>query len=541
MPEHVLQDRIADASRRLQRVARGTAWLRAGSLLVLAFAATCLLDLLAALPAILRVAVGVILLTGCGIAIIAGPFAARAVRRRPAEFFADALEHASRKDSQPADSGFHPILNAVQFSHALAAADVGPASVSLMRAEIERGARAAGRVARCATDLRPARRHALVLGVALASLLLSGLIRPDVLAAVAVRLIDPLGDHPPFCPTGFAVHYEPLSADGLICIGDSANVVVNLSGSATPDVVWLEREPSGSSGAVARIELSRRTATEWSARLDRIVSDVVFRVHVPGGYSRLHRLVPSPVPRIVETLVRYAPPAWTERETTEIPLGADGIREMRGTTITLLLRSNRALSGGVLRLHDEDNAERIITMAPIEAGFVRDCVQAAFTLDQDGRLAAYVQSADGINSADRVETTIHAWEPPPSQARPGIPDTQAKRDAGAKAAADDAHLPVRDGDGERRGTTNGTHARGGNGTGPGFSASPSNGPPVRSAAPFAMPKDPLAPPTSRTAFEAMPRPKAPAADDGPISGEQAPARYRELTEAYFRRLAEEGR
>ncbi len=634
MSVEILQHRILETSALLGRDRRERTWMRGAVCLLLAGAGLALVDLAFPLPTPARGAAGIAWLGGWLVAAACGVLTGMRLRRRPAEFFAAWLERtivlsspaahdravrpglptgrqmqasrthhneAARLEGAPASqprrrADGNTLVNAVQFSRRLAAGQAGTVSVPLMRAEIDRGRQAADSLSpEAVRDPRAIRRDAAVLAFVLTAIAATAGLWPDAWTAVLPRFADPGGDHPPYCPTRFAVRYETRNPDGRVDYGESVMVVVEMSGRELPDGAHLVLYATPPLRESARVPLFRRNAAQWVARIDNVREELRFRVCVPHGFSRMQRLVPDLAPRIRGVVVRYAPPPEAGRPPYERTLGKEGIREVRGTTVTLTVASNRPLRGGEASLTDTTEPtsagmggtprvpQSLLACTPRDT----DSVQVTFPLLNTGRVTASVIGIDGLRSRDTVEADLRPIDLPSTAVRiaptlpastPAEPPDAAPTSTGGRTPAPASTRTRR----TARPTSSGaneihTQADDGASTG-GRTPAPANTRTRRTAHPtssdaseihaqaddgtaIAAPGDRTAGPPTATANRTTggtPGLLAPAPganvgtetlspdvavpiDVGPIGGERIPPRYRELTEAYFRRLAEDNR
>lgn len=397
MPTESVYCRIDELAGRLCRTARWSAWLCGALCIIIAAVFVGLLDLLFPLTEVVRRIALIGWLAGVVAAFAWGSVAGIPVRRRPAEFFATLLEHG-REFAENA------LVNAVQFSRALSAGGAGAASVPLMQAEIDRAEHLAGSVmAAACVDRRSLHRRGMALGLVVLAVAATGLMWPGVWAAIAPRFYDPAGDHPPFCRTRFAVRYEGDNADRHIARGDNVRIIVDLSGEL-PNEAWLMRETADPSTRPTRIDLFRRSEAQWTARLDNVQEDMQFRVCVPRGYSKWQHLNLEPIPRITEARVAYAPPNDAARQPYERLLDRTGIRESRGTTVTLTITSDRPLKDGELLLAESGKEQRALKMEPSAGMPTRATVR--FVLNHEGHISGAVRGIEGLRSRDRVEAEL---------------------------------------------------------------------------------------------------------------------------------------
>jgi len=534
----ILQRRIEEAARRTGRIERWSAWLQGAAYLLSAGLALGIVDLLFPLPPIIRRTATVGWLLGWGAVIAVGMRWGMRARRQPSEAFAVLLERGG-------GIAHNALVNAVQFGRVIASGRTGSASLALMHAQIEQSQRVANDLPVAPyVDQACLRRRGLALAAVVLFSGATGVVQPGVWRAIAPRFYEPAGDHPPFCRTQFTVRYESGAADGRIARGDDVRVIVDLTGKV-PERAWLIPESDGAATAAGRIDLFRRSQSQWLVRLDGVREDLVFRVHIPEGYSKRQYLRLATIPRIVAARVRYAPPAASGREPYETPLDGSSIREEQGTLVTLTLTSDRPLRQGDVRLADG----RALTAAPLArtgsraatstdepAGPTACEVRATFMLEEDGHLTATVTDADGAPSRDRIDADIRVI----AAARASRTTEDAQQAPGRHATAVPDTVP--------RETTSGMTpdvrdpattspddespaARKPTGQAASAARSPHNAPP-----PIESPR-----PREGTQVETI-RPDEPVRiDTGPIQGERMPGRYKDLTEAYFRRLAEDGR
>ncbi|MBN1492452.1 MAG: hypothetical protein JXA69_21245 [Phycisphaerae bacterium] len=420
MIDNALEQRIGEATHRLRRAQRWATWLHGTWCLLAAAALLVLADLLVPLPVGLRRLASVAWLIGWLAAAGLGFAAARAVGRRSAEFFAALLERSR-------DAVDNALINAVQFSRTLAAGAQGGASDVLMRAEIERGRHVAVYTpAGSNVDGGSLRWHGRILVWVVVMMAAAGGAWPDVWAAILPRFYDPAGDHPPYCPTRFDVRYETDRPDALAYYGDSVRAVITLSGRHIPDTAWLSVERAEGS---QRIDLFRRGDAEWFVRFDNVQEDLRFRVHTPRGYSTWQTFALVPTPRITDATVRYEPPTYTGRMPYDEPFATAGIRALRGTAVTLLLTSNRSLSGGEIRFEGDGVPAVSFAMTPLSDASNR--VAGSFMMQADGRMTAVVTSSAGLRSHDVLEAPVFVIE----DAAPTVEIEEPGQDAFAVATA----------------------------------------------------------------------------------------------------------
>lgn len=300
-----------------------------------------------------RAVVAVLLLVGA-VRVLLRCIPARAVRRASAEGLAREVE-------ERCNLLHNPLIAAVQLQAASAA--TGPEDVSaLLRGRLaDRGEAAARASAESRLVNRAARRTShLALGAAIAFIAVAAAMAPRQIDAVAMRLIDPFGDHPPYTPLTFAVTIEP--AGGELVYGETAEVRVQIAGGNVPHADLVLRTPGRESTPIARIAMEReaRSGTDPHSQLFRAVAPDVreaieLMIETPGGRSKWIEIVPRLEPRWAARTLRIRGPEYGPiDDERSLPLSDDPepVRLLQGSRLrveavsTLPLRALVASGSG---------------------------------------------------------------------------------------------------------------------------------------------------------------------------------------------------
>lgn len=305
-------------------------------------AAVVVVDALWPLPPWLRLGLGLVLLAG----------AARLIWRCiPPR----AIRHASparlaREIEQRCSLRHNPLISAVQLQVApslAAPADVG----ALLRARTsEQGEAAArGTESRRLTATAARRRSLLALLGALAFIVAAGLTAPRPVAAVALRLIDPFGDHPPYTPLVFDISFEPQCDE--VVYGDSAAIQVRITGGepASADLVCRDLDDRAAEPVRLPLQPGDADASEqcFTGTLRDCREPVQVMIDTPRGRSEWIAITPRLEPRWESrTLIIRGPTYGSALDLRRLPLGEkpEPIRVLQASHLTLEATSTLPLS-----------------------------------------------------------------------------------------------------------------------------------------------------------------------------------------------------
>ncbi|HVJ69493.1 MAG TPA: Ig-like domain-containing protein [Caulifigura sp.] len=282
-------------------------------------------------------------------------------------------------------------INAVEFRTGV---DSGSAT---LRESVVRSADAAAAALTAAEVTPPAPAiRATLAGVAAILVFGIGLmIAPRLFATVIPRFLDPGGDHPPFTLLSFSasVKPEPLHR------GKPAMVIAEISGPERVEEASLVSRPAGDLKAKwDRVPMFRQAESTFSTQLTRVDSDLEFHVDTPRGRSQWFELRASQTPLIEDAKATLTFPNYTGWKSRDQQIDDRGLRGLRGTACSLVIRSNVPLSGGQVRLFaaGDDSTASTIKLIPVPSD--GGVATGAFVIDRNGRFELSVTSESGYES-----------------------------------------------------------------------------------------------------------------------------------------------
>ncbi len=308
-------------------------------------AAIVALDVLWPLPAAVRLAAAALLALGAG----------RLLWSCVPPRFVRAASHArlAREIERRCRLVHNPLINAVQLQTAPAHGAAPDVQALLLDRSAQRGEEAARATGESRlVDPRSRRRSRFLLLGALAFAAAAVLLAPRQIDAVALRLIDPWGEHPPYTPLTFEIATEPAAPD--LIYGDSARITVAITGGAVPhaDLVW---RACGERRAVPQrqpMNLAAGRAPQQPPQYSTLLRDcrepIEFMIDTPRGRSGWQGLDPRLVPRWASrTLTITGPDDAAAPAPRRLPLAEapDPVRVLEGSrlevdaTSTLPLRA----------------------------------------------------------------------------------------------------------------------------------------------------------------------------------------------------------
>lgn len=305
-------------------------------------AAVVAVDAVWPLPAWLRLLLGLLLLAGLA-RLLWRCIPPRAIRRAsPARL--------AREIEQRCGLRHNPLITAVQLQVAPSLA--APAEIgALLRARTsEQGEAAARRTEPQRLTAAAARRRSLLaLAGALAFIVAAALAAPRPIDAVALRLIDPFGEHPPYTPLILDVSFEPQRAE--IVYGDSAALQVRITGGQVDRADLVSRNPRDRSAAIVRLPMQPGDAAaderQFTGTLRDCREPVQVMIDTPRGRSAWMTITPRLVPRWESrTLLIRGPAYGWSSDPRRVPLGdhPEPIRVLQASRLTLQATSTLPLS-----------------------------------------------------------------------------------------------------------------------------------------------------------------------------------------------------
>jgi hypothetical protein len=381
---HLLRLALENLSARRARLARRAGLGRALAALGLGLFLLGWCDLLADLPGGVRLSGMLLVLAGAAAA--AGALLLAAARERAAGRLAGAIDRHARTGGL--------VLAGLELAEAAPSyADETTRSLA------ESAALEAGRVAAEHDPMRiapagPARRPWLAAAAVGGAHLLVAVLWPGVFVSQALRLLDPLGDHPPYSPYTF----EVAPGDARVFFGDPFTIQVTARGETLPErAEWvLERDAS-----LAVEPLLDRGGGSFTGTVGAVESPFSYHVRGPQGRSRRFRVEVVVAPRIDRVEARVEPPAYTRLPPFEGPYPEKGIAGVKGTRVRLGAVSNRPLAWGTLewKAVGEAEAEPPLELASADSGDPNR-VEGGFEITADRRFELTVRDREGNASRE---------------------------------------------------------------------------------------------------------------------------------------------
>lgn len=342
-----------------------------------------LLDLVFALPVLIRWGLLAVLVAVISWTVVEGQ--RRQVRGQGDEWAARLVEtqHPEVENA---------LINAIQFGRVLATAS--PQQAVWMRQEIARGEQLAAHVppesvAKAGSDTK---RQRIRLAIAVGAWAVVTLLFPSVVFTILPRLLAPWLDDitPPFSLT----RYEVRPPGASVRVGDSLNLAVTVSGPIPDDICLMTRTARTDWQRVSLASDGATAAGGYSVLLDTIQEDTQFYVRGQGSRSARYwiRVVRPPV--VKSQKVTYTFPAYTGRSPQTETVGEEGLHGLAHTQATLEIVSNRPLKGGVVTVADADG--KILASAEVQPD-TRDTTigRATFPILRPGTYKIALTAADG--------------------------------------------------------------------------------------------------------------------------------------------------
>lgn len=250
----------------------------------------------------------------------------------------------------------------------------------LRKSTVSAGEQLAARVhAGKAIDTAPLHRAGLRLGGIVVVALVFYLLVPSLFQTVWHRYLNPFAGHPAYTFVEFEVDYPDEVFQGKPVV-----IRAQLSGLNLPDranVVLIDPESQSALRTQPMLRLDEHVKDASPApnnspdttdgdqpltfafRIDQAQRTTDFYIDTPTGRSPMYRFTVLPVPRIEQVTIKYTPPTYTGWPPQTESLGPRGIRNITGTQVTLVAKSNMTLQGGSLAIQPQANAQGLKSKA----------------------------------------------------------------------------------------------------------------------------------------------------------------------------------
>ncbi|HEX3998839.1 MAG TPA: hypothetical protein VHX65_09840 [Pirellulales bacterium] len=297
----------------------------------------------------------------------------------------------------------------------------------LARLAVDRAGKLAGGVA--ASRAVPLRPLSVAAGCALGTIALVGIsaiAMPRLVAAEWLRLVDPLGDHPPFSRVQLSI--EPQNAN--VVYGGSLDVFATAAGTPVERVDLVLVDPA--SGTEEALPMFPEAADRWRTVLSRVTLPREYFVRSGRARSRRYSLAVITTPRIEEVRCRVMPPSYTHLPPYEGPIPSGGLSGLPGTNVQIWATSNRPLREGAVRIVPSGGRPRDVRLL---AAVAPEEVAGSFAITAAGKFELQVTDTDGTPSEEPMAGVIHLLH----DDRPFV---RIRQPAAVSLATPDALLPV---------------------------------------------------------------------------------------------------
>jgi hypothetical protein len=157
------------------------------------------------------------------------------------------------------------------------------------------------------------------------------------------RIMNPRGDIPPYSPLRFEVTPGDLQS---LYGGEAVAQVAISGGEITEEVYCLIRDPQ--TGRIERTTAYQESPGHYARKFSATLTSADFSFATGRARSAWHQLEVLLQPKVSEVTVSIEPPAYADRTAETFALESGEIKVLEGSTVTMRVRSNRPLSGGLL-------------------------------------------------------------------------------------------------------------------------------------------------------------------------------------------------
>ena len=194
------------------------------------------------------------------------------------------------------------------------------------------------------------RKQARMAGLALLAVLVLLVLPSNAGRTILRRICRPGLDIPPYSRHSFTVH----PARPTVVYGQNAEIAVEIAGApVNAPVLFLTRQGNRTQQTVCFQE----SATRFAQRLERVVSPLEFCFSTGTGRSRWNRVDVLLQPRVTVARFLLTPPDYSRQGKRELLSCPEGLSGIKGTSVELVLTSNRPLSGGAVTLRSHGSGK----------------------------------------------------------------------------------------------------------------------------------------------------------------------------------------
>ncbi len=182
--------------------------------------------------------------------------------------------------------------------------------------------------------------------------------------------------------------------------GDDAKIIATVSRKTTErlELVTITKD-----GKERVLPMLPRGEAKWQALLTDVKEPAQFFARSGRTHSETGELDVQLTPKILDSIVRITPLAYTRQAVYEGKIPESGISGLEGTQVEFFLTSNRPLKNGRMKIQYEDNSQRFVDLTVNSTENRRtDIVACRFALDREGKFDIKVTDVDGLQSTDSV-------------------------------------------------------------------------------------------------------------------------------------------
>ena len=388
-------ERLAAADREHQKEAGGKLLLRGVKYVCAAVLAVFVLDVIFHLGSGWRLGLLLALLAGVAVLAIFGWHCAFVRRNR--------LEHIARflETRDPALGS--RLINLLQLRGQSDDPALTPLTRDLARQAVENYAAglSAVRVEKLArTDaLRRQAKHACWALLIFAAILAASF---RVATVEIARFADPFGDHPPYSFTHLEI-VQPGPA-GTNVLFDKGMVIKVKATGHQPKEVFLTAFPPGHREQAFTQPMFDQTGAGYNQLLDNLHTELLVFAHTKDHVSESKQVHLGLIltPQLERTLVRVAPPAYTQLPPEEKNYTFKDVQALAGSEVKFRLQSNRPLREGTLELTAGDQPPQRV---PLTKTAEKE-IAGSFVAAESGRMRFTFVDADGLASAGDFEGAL---------------------------------------------------------------------------------------------------------------------------------------
>jgi hypothetical protein len=249
-------------------------------------------------------------------------------------------------------------------------------------------------------------------GLFLAALILFFLFRPNQFLSLLGRAFTPFGSSAIASQTSLTL-LQPAGGDLTVPVNTPVEFRVEVLGRlpdpTAPDAVRLRfrYNPADPVAEEIRLEPTLREPREFAVRVpaNRVQNGFIYQI-VGGDAATVEYRVQvrsSPLIEAFEAVYHFRPYLRFRDKTVTNP----NLEELRGTTVTLTARTNRAVKAGVLEFQPVRDGQKV--PAPLQAESVSDqpsSLRFRFVLDEDATYKIRFQTAEGERNEDPIPYSI---------------------------------------------------------------------------------------------------------------------------------------